>query len=327
MTGFVETVASADSVRSYQLYTRRHAKTFYFASHVLPEEKRMAAYAVYAFCRYADNIVDSAAGTDDRDVARARLAELREELRHCYSPSRNVDPRLEGFRATVQKYHIPEEYFADLLRGVEMDLTKNRYASFAELKEYCYCVASVVGLIMTRIFGATDERAFAHAADLGMAMQMTNILRDIQEDARMGRIYLPADELRAFGYSESDLYSSRFNEAFRTMMRFQVDRARHYYASAAPGIPLLTGDGSRYCVRLMSRTYSRILDVIESRDYDVFAGRAFVPFLGKVRIAILALFGAGGGIDGLSGAVSARPSAGKDNLPNPLSILAEEGLP
>jgi phytoene synthase len=290
MTGFLDAVAPEGNLRSTRAYTRRHARTFYFASHVLPKEKRMAAYAVYAFCRYADNIVDGAAAADDRGLARRRLTELREDLRRWYVPSGAGDPLLEEFRTIVRKYQIPEEHFADLLRGVEMDLTKTRYESFDELREYCYCVASVVGLIMTRIFGAADDRALAHAADLGMAMQLTNILRDVEEDARMGRIYIPAEEMRAFGYSEAELLSSTFNDAFRSLMRFQVDRARRTYAAAAPGIPLLTNDGSRYCVRMMSHTYEGILDVVASRGYNVFAGRAVVPLRRKLRIALQAFF-------------------------------------
>lgn len=156
MVGFLEVEEIERTYLRCRDYTRRHAKSFYFASHILPVEKRKAAFAIYAFCRYADNIVDDSALVPDDARARKRLDELRDQLRRVYSHSPSMDPKLLAFRDTVLKYGIPQEYFLDLLRGVEMDLTKRTYATFAELREYCYCVASVVGLMMTRIFGATD---------------------------------------------------------------------------------------------------------------------------------------------------------------------------
>lgn len=293
MIGFLGGSGTTGSSRAYQLYTRHHAKTFYFASHVLPRDKRRAAYAVYAFCRYADNIVDSAGRQTDKAEASGKLQQLREQLVCVYTNPAGMDPQLGKFRETVLQYDIPHSYFADLLRGVEMDLTRKRYATFAELDEYCYCVASVVGLIMTRIFGTSDLRAYEHAAHLGTAMQLTNILRDVREDYRMGRIYLPADEMRQFGCSEADLSAKGLSDNLRNLIAFQVDRARGYYASAAEGIPMLTNDGSRFCVRLMSRTYGHILDVIAQRNYDVLSGRAFVPGVTKLRIAAGVVLGLG----------------------------------
>jgi len=265
--------------------TREHARTFYFASHVLPREKRMAAYAVYAFCRRVDDLVDTASSSGSRTRALRKLRWLRAQLDHLYKRREKLDAEFLALQETVFRYDIPQAYFLDLLRGVEMDLTKKQYATFAELKEYCYCVASVVGLIMTKIFGSAGDEALRYAADLGTAMQLTNILRDIREDFAMGRVYLPADELKRFGVSEEDLAKGIMHERFREFMRFQIRRARGYYARAAKGIPLLTGDGSRFCVRLMSGTYSGILDAIEQMGYDVFVGRAYVPFLSKLGIA------------------------------------------
>lgn len=275
-----------EAFRACQAYTRKHAKSFYFASHVLPREKRMASYAVYAFCREADNIVDVHAGPGGEGESLRRLDDLRRQLDRLYGSSGSLSPRLGALRETVAAYAIPQTYFLEVIRGVEMDLTRVRYASFDELKDYCYCVASVVGLIMTKIFGVSDDSAGRHAVDLGTAMQLTNILRDVKEDFAMGRIYLPLEELASRGITEEDLARGVVDVRFRELMRFQVARARSYYAAAEPGIPMITNDGSRFCVRLMSRTYAGILLAIERNNYDVFAARAYVPTAGKLRIAI-----------------------------------------
>ncbi len=293
MNGFLEVEQVVANYRQCKIYTRHFAKTFYFSSHVLPKEKRMAAYAVYAFCRYADEIADYGSVLNDIVQAERRLNDLRNQVRYLYSFSSHMNPKLSALQDTVFKYAIPKEYFLDLIRGVEMDLTKKRFANFAELKDYCYCVASVVGLIMTKIFGASSNEALAYAEDLGVAMQLTNILRDIGEDCRRGRVYLPLDELQHFGYSESDIQTGEINDRFHCLMEFQVERAREYYQRAEHGIPMLTNDGSRFCVRLMSRTYARILNAIEVNAYDVYETRAYVSLPRKFAIALGALVEAG----------------------------------
>jgi 15-cis-phytoene synthase len=276
---------SIDTFDQARLYARHYAKTFYFASHVLPRQKREAAYAVYAFCRRADNIVDDA-GNDHAGRTRAvvLLQELRDELHDVYDGPADAG-RWVALRTTVRAFGIPRGYFLDLIRGVEMDLLKSRFATFAELEEYCYCVASVVGLIMARIFGVSTSEALRHAAELGTAMQLTNILRDVGEDLRMGRIYLPQDELMRFGVSESDLQAGRPEGQLRALLEFQVTRARSYYRSAGPGIAMIPDDGSRFCAEMMSTLYSRILDAVEANGYDVFTRRAHVPLPVKIRVA------------------------------------------
>jgi phytoene synthase len=276
---------SVNTFEESRRYTRRYAKTFYFASHILPREKRLAAYAVYGFCRYVDNVTDAVAGQADATVLAGRLKALRSELDGIYAPD-GSRTAWSAFRETVLRYGIPREYFHALIRGVEMDLVKTRYTSYAELQEYCYCVASVVGLIMTCVFGTSSEQALAPAADLGTAMQLTNILRDVGEDLRMGRVYIPQEEIVRFGVMQEDLVSGRVTENFRELMRFQIERARGLYRRAELGIPYLTNDGSRFCVQLMGTTYAGILDVIEKNGYDVFSRRASVPFLRKVGIAV-----------------------------------------
>jgi phytoene synthase len=308
MQGYLEVEKIERNFGECKVYTRLHAKTFYFASHVLTREKRKAAYAVYAFCRYADNLVDTAIPGSDTHLALTRLTELRRQLRYVYTFSELMDPKLLAFRETVFRYKIPQQHFEDLLRGVEMDLTKTRYKNFNELKDYCYCVASVIGLIMSCIFGVSDPTALEQAEDLGTAMQLTNILRDVGEDYLLGRIYLPKDEMDAFGYTDNELGRGIMNENFIRLMEFQINRAREYYAKAAPGIPLLTNDGSRFCVRLMARTYEKILDAIEFNRFDVFSRRAFVPFRKKLWIAIRATL-----------PIRGKEETGKDPaLPDPL---------
>ena len=276
------------NIRACRSYTRHYAKSFYFSSHVLPRAKRDAAYAVYAFCRYADNVVDatdasawSGSGLGDLDLLRA-------QLEHVYNRDYRMDPRLLALRHTVETYGIPKRYFLDLLEGVEMDRTRNRFENFEELDVYCYRVASVVGLIMTHIFGVTGQEAYVHAAELGTAMQLTNILRDVAEDLRLDRVYLPQDELRAHGLCESDLRDGIVDDRMRAFLGAQIARARRYYASAELGLPMITNDGSRFCVRLMLDTYSGILTDIERHEFDVFTRRAHVPLRRKLAIALRA---------------------------------------
>ncbi len=285
MTGFLDQQETRDTFRASRAYTRRYAKSFYFASHVLPKEKRLASYAIYAFCRYADNIIDDAPLQGTPAHAMNRINDLRRQLGYVYARSRLMHPRLQAFQETVFRYQVPESLFLDLLRGVEMDLTVRRYESFPQLEEYCYCVASAVGLVMTRVFGYADEKALEHAQHLGLAMQLTNILRDIGEDYERGRIYLPAGEMERFGVTERHLRHVVLDDSWNRLMSFQIERARRYYAKAEPGIQMLDNDGSRFCVRLMSRIYAGILGDIERNGYDVFGYRAHVPGWKKAQIA------------------------------------------
>ncbi|NQW30216.1 MAG: phytoene/squalene synthase family protein [Ignavibacteria bacterium] len=268
--------------------TKQYARTFYFTSHVLSKDKRQAAYALYGFCRLADEVVDSAAAHEDHHAVHNKIDELRNLLHEVYSPNKSTP--FVALRHTVNRYNIPIEYFLDLLRGVEMDLHVSRIQNFEELYDYCYCVASVVGLMMTCVFGVKDNTAFEYAENLGTAMQLTNILRDVGEDFERGRIYLPLDELRQFNCDENVLKQQLVNDDFVRLMKFQIERAREYYKKAELGIPLVSNDGSQFCVRLMSTTYGRILDRIEKNEYDVFSKRAFVPIQQKIIIAVSEYF-------------------------------------
>ncbi|MEW6432544.1 MAG: phytoene/squalene synthase family protein [Myxococcota bacterium] len=281
--------------------TRRHAKSFFFSSVALFGQRRRAAFALYAFCRRLDDLVDGDNAGDGRVAAPAavpsqlseRLALARSSVAALYGrESTGVfrelpwhESEFAAFRDTVERYGIPERPFQELINGMEMDLVKSRYATYEELELYCYRVAGVVGLMMTPVLGYRDERCLAYAADLGTAMQLTNILRDVKEDLARGRVYLPQDELAAHGVTDDMLAAGAVTPQWRGFMRAQVARARTLYARAARGVPDLTGFGSQRVVRLMGTLYGGILDVIEARDFDVFSSRASVPFGRKLALA------------------------------------------
>jgi phytoene synthase len=269
--------------------TRHHAKTFYFASHVLPPQKRSDAYAVYAFCRHVDDQIDLAPDEAARMRAFADLSHL---LHSAYLPEGDEHaecglslPWLRAFRETVFRRAIPARYFEELLTGVEMDRGRVRLQNWEELDRYCYLVAGVVGLIMVHVMTEPAPELLKPARDLGTAMQLTNILRDIAEDWQRDRLYLPADELEKFGLTDEDIAQKRTGDSFRAMMRFQIGRARAYYSYADTGIPGLPNDGSRFCARLMSTIYAAILDEIERGGYDVFRGRVHVSLPRKLWLA------------------------------------------
>jgi phytoene synthase len=275
--------ASRESCRGM---TRLHAKTFYFASHTLPPAKRADAYAVYAFCRYVDDRIDLA----PEEAARAAgVAELRTLLDTAYAAGGEgmggTLPWLRAFRETAARRAIPRAYFDDLIAGVELDRGRVRIGTWEELDRYCYLVAGVVGLIMVHVLAEPAPELLAPARDLGTAMQLTNILRDIDEDWQRDRLYLPLRELEKFGLTEEDVAQRRLSDPFRAFMRFQIGRARSYYNQAGPGIRLLPHDGSRRTVRLMSTIYGAILDEIERADYRIFGMRCRVSLPRKLWLA------------------------------------------
>lgn len=272
-------IAAADVAQAYEHcrdVTARFARTFYFASHFLGAEKRRACYAVYAFCRYIDDLADEDGGRGEE------IERWRQDLLRVYRGESVPAAELIAWGDILHRYDIPRHLPELLIEGCLSDLRPViRYPTFNELYDYCYQVASVVGLMTSRIFGYTDPAAEQRAVDLGIAMQLTNILRDVAEDARNNRIYLPLDELQAAHLTEEGLLRGELSDRFRLFMKGQVERARSYYRSAEEGIAMLEPD-SRLTVRLMSRNYARILDVIEEREYDVFSGRASVSLTRKI---------------------------------------------
>ena len=277
----------SESHEACRLLTKHHAKTFYFASHALPPGKRSDAYAVYAFCRHVDDRIDLA---PDEAARVAGFAELKALLDSAYDFTREPEqsaalPWLPAFRETAQRRAIPRAYFDDLIKGVEMDRGRVRLETWEELDGYCYHVAGVVGLIMVHVLTEPAPELLRPARDLGTAMQLTNILRDIDEDWQRDRIYLPLQELEKFGLTEQDIAQRRMSDAFRAMMRFQIGRARTYYGQAEPGIRALPQDGSRRTARLMSTVYGEILAEIERADYQVFGVRRRVSLPRKLWLA------------------------------------------
>ena len=260
------------------------SKGFYFATRFLPPAQRRAVWAVYSFCRYTDDVVDNASAKNiSTEEIRHRLAEWETELQRSYEGY--VRPNMLhmiAWQHAVRQFSIPAGPARDLIEGVRMDLTQSRYASFEELRLYCYRVASTVGLMASEIIGYSDPCAIEYAIDLGIAMQLTNILRDVGEDARMGRIYLPQDELAEFGYSETQLLKGEINSNFIALMQFQIDRARQYYQRALPGIEYLDKK-CRLSISVAAHLYSQILNVIERNSYNVFTRRAYVPFGEKLQ--------------------------------------------
>jgi phytoene synthase len=248
---------------------RRSGSNFYYAFLFLPRRKREAMYALYAFCRTVDDAVDQGGGSpgDQRRV----LAEWRAELRRAYL-GRATQPIAVRLAEVIRDFPIPREHLEAILDGVEMDIDKRRYATFEELYEYCYRVAAAVGLASIEIFGYSDLRARDYAVNLGIALQLTNILRDLRTDAERGRIYLPLDELRRFGYSEDDLLRGRYTQAYFELMRFQADRTHAYYRAARAALP--RADRRRLAAaEIMGVIYRALLRAIEARRFRVFERR------------------------------------------------------
>jgi phytoene synthase len=265
----------AEAYRHCADLTRVHSRSFFLSSHFLPREKRAAIRALYAFCRTSDDIVDQASEGVERELAHwVALAQAPQPPQH--------HPVLVAWQDTVARYTIPQALANELLAGVAMDLTVSRYATFDDLWLYCYRVASVVGLIAMHIVGH-EEGATPYAVSLGVALQLTNILRDVGEDAQRGRIYLPQEDLRRFGLCDEDILHGRCDERFRALMRFEIARAHALYEEAWPGIALLSRD-SQFAIGAAAEVYRGILHKIVAHDYDVFSQRAHLSLAEKLLV-------------------------------------------
>ncbi len=257
--------------------TKVHSRTFHMASSLLPPDKKRAVRALYAFCRVTDDIVDN---DGDRRYRQMSLADWEQRVSAAHPPAN--DPVALAWADARSRYNIPNGYAEQLINGVARDLHKNRYATFSELAEYSYGVASTVGLMAMHIIGFAGERALPYAVKLGVALQITNILRDVGEDWRAGRLYLPQNELHAFDLTEADIEAGHVDDRWRAFMRFQIERNRHLYAESWPGIALLDPDG-RFAIAAAAELYQAILTDIEKHDYDVFSRRARISTTNKLR--------------------------------------------
>ena len=267
--------------------TRKSRSNFYYAFLTLPKRRRDALYAVYAFCRTVDDIADLGAerGADPAEQRRA-LDRWRRDVALCYEPGgAPADPIAAGLAQAVRDFAIPKDALLAIIDGVAMDLDRVRYETAEDLYPYCYRVASAVGLCCIEIFGYTDPRARQYAIDLGTALQLTNIMRDVGADARAGRVYVPQEDLRKFGVSVEDLQAGRHTEPFVQLMRHQAERARRFYRAAQAGFP--TPDArSLVPAEIMGRIYFALLGEIEARRFQVFGERVTVPTGRKVAIAL-----------------------------------------
>ena len=261
---------------------RKSRSSFYYSFLFLPRPKRDAIYAVYALCRAVDDVADDAG---DMEAKAERLKGWREELDRCYA-GRPTHPITRALRDCLSRYPIPKGYFEELIAGVEMDLTLTRYRTFADLTRYCYRVASVVGLICIEIFGYRREATKEYAINLGLALQLTNILRDLKTDGRRGRIYLPQEDLERFGYREDDLLHCRYTPGFFPLMRFEADRARDYFRRAAESLPS-EDRKNMVAAEIMGRIYRETLEMIARKEFRVFEDRIALSRARKIRLALM----------------------------------------
>lgn len=254
--------------------TKENSRTFYIATALMPREKRQAIRALYAFCRVSDDMVDKAKA----DAISQLVAWRARVLDHTAAAQ---DPVLMAWQDTCQRYRIPPIYVEHFLDGLIQDTTMNRYPTFDELAHYCYGVASTVGLMSMHIIGYSGPQALPYAIKLGVALQLTNILRDVGEDWRQGRLYLPQDELAAHGICEEDIARNRIDGRWHAFMQFQIARAQQLYEASLPGIGMLHADG-RFAVAAAAELYQGILKDITAHNYDVFTRRAHVSDISKL---------------------------------------------
>ncbi len=263
---------------------RSRAKNFYYSFVLLSKPQRRAMCAIYAFMRYCDDL------SDDPGANRAAIERWRIEMDDALEGRFSGHPMWPAFHHTVRRFGIPHDYFRAMIDGVLGDLEPRTFETFDQLYRYCYQVASVVGLTILHIFGFDTRTALPLAEKCGVAFQLTNILRDIREDAELGRIYLPAEDLRSFGVTPDDLRAGKRNEEFLRLMRFEAARARKYYDESAPLLDLIH-PRSRPSLWALIAIYSRLLERIEATNYDVFRRRVRLSLMEKGWIVARAMVG------------------------------------
>jgi len=268
-------------------FTTSTATNFYYSFVFLPPEKRRAIEAVYAFARRGDDIVDSGLvpGVAAEDMARYRAA-----LDGCFA-GRVATPELCALAESIARFKIPRQPFEDLILGLEMDLSVTRYETFEDLALYCYRVASTIGLIAVEIFGYTNPRTRDYAVNLGMALQLVNILRDLESDARRGRLYLPREDLERFAVRPGEVLGGCYNDPFIELMQFECDRARHYFALARQMLPP-EDRRAMVAAEIMAAIYWRLLRLIQERRYNVFGKRVRLSGPRKFWTALSVYLGA-----------------------------------
>ena len=276
------------SYRYAVMVSRRRARNFYYSFVLLPAPKRKAICAIYAFMRYCDDLSDDLTITDRRQA----IARWKSDLANALEGRFSDHPVWPAFHDAVTRYNIPHEYFFAMIEGISSDLEPRSISSFEELYGYCYRVASVVGLTVVHIFGFKSPQALELAEACGIAFQLTNILRDIREDALLGRVYIPAEDLGRFGVDPAEFrHGGEISRRFTLLMRWEAIRARRYYEASAPLVDLVD-ERSRASLWALIEIYRRLLDRIESVDYDVLNQRVTVPAREKAWIVLRAFAGA-----------------------------------
>jgi 15-cis-phytoene synthase len=263
---------------------RSRAKNFYYSFLLLTPQQRRAMCAIYAFMRYCDDL------SDEPGANAAAMERWRAEMEEALDGRFSEHPVWPAFHYTVRRFGMPRQYFRDMIDGVASDLVPRRMETFDELYRYCYQVASVVGLTTVHIFGFDTPSALPLAEKCGVAFQLTNILRDIREDAERGRIYLPAEDLRSFGVTEDDLRAGNRSEPLLKLLGFEAERARRYYAESRPLLDLVH-PRSRPSLLALITIYSRLLERIEETNYDVFSHRVRLAAIEKSWIMLRCLAG------------------------------------
>lgn len=263
---------------------RAHSKTYYFATSLFPAEVRSKVHALYAFMRYADELVDNP-GATTLGEQHASLGYFEAQTLAAMDGEPSPNPVLRAFGDTACTCGIEANLVEAFMKSMKMDTYTFRYQTYADLEEYVYGSAAVVGLMMCRILGATSEEARPYAEALGVAMQLSNFLRDVREDWERGRVYIPLEDMERFGYQETDLAIGTVDERFVGLMRFEIDRARRLYALADEGMSYIPR-GRRYPVEVAHGLYASILDSIEDQHYDIFSRRAETSLALKLGVAV-----------------------------------------
>lgn len=262
-----------------KIITKQSKSSFYYAFSVLPKEKKEAIYTLYSFCRQTDDIAD---GNQPVSNKHNLLDRWEYDLFNQFDGKSHT--HFHKLWKTAERFRIPLEYFIELIKGVRMDLMQSRFSDFEELKTYCYRVASIVGLMSIQIFGYKDERVQEYAINLGIALQLTNIMRDVGIDADMGRVYLPLEEMDRFGVSEKDIRAKKFTQGFRDLMQYQHERANHFYQRATELLP--TKERLNMIPsQIMKNIYYHLLNTLQKKHFNVLNQKIEVPKFVKISIA------------------------------------------
>lgn len=278
----------ADSYRHCRKIARDRAKNFYYSFLLLDRQQSDAMCAIYAFMRHCDDLSDEDSG-GNKEKIRDAIGDWRVEMDRALHGQPAEDPIWPAFADTVARYGIPHRFFHEMIDGVSSDIEPRSIETFEELYRYCYQVASVVGLTIIHVWGFKSPRALLLAEKCGIAFQLTNILRDVREDSSLGRVYLPAEDLRRFGVPVEQLTSGTENDAFLSLMRFEAERAARYYQESAALLSLIEKK-SRRSLWALRRIYMGLLDRLERANFDVLSRRINVPTRAKMAILLSAFF-------------------------------------